>query len=453
MAKVFVSASREDADFAHQLCDRLGSKGVDCVAGPQVSPGDEGGSEALQDIADCDALILILTPEYLSPSTESERNAVLSAAGAGQPLIPLLRRECQLPPELQDLEPFDATGAAGFDQAYPKILEILGVPVEPNPAQESAATEVSTSPVTGQAAAADFWDRWQKPLIFAGAILVLPAFAFTALTFFGFNLPSYWDPAPPVTEKAHRPSSERKVSTARLAPAGESLFGREKELKRLDEAWEDPQQNVISLVAWGGVGKSTLVNHWLGSMASEDYRGAERVFGWTFQGTSDKPASADLFIAEALGFFGDPNPTQGDPWARGARLASLVASSRTLLILDGLEPLQSIDGDLKDPALQTLVKNLAAHNNSGVRHHVPCQSGRDRPPRGDDCTFDRTGESVTGGWGEAAGQAGGEGNGPGTAGSLGRLWRPRPGPDAAGHLLGGSSRRRCAPLARSAPAG
>ena len=30
----------------------------------------------------------------------------------------------------------------------------------------------------------------------------------------------------------------------------------------LDEAWADNETNIISLVAWGGVGKSTLVNNW-----------------------------------------------------------------------------------------------------------------------------------------------------------------------------------------------
>ena len=30
--------------------------------------------------------------------------------------------------------------------------------------------------------------------------------------------------------------------------------------------------NVVTIVAWAGVGKSTVVNHWLGRMASEHYR-------------------------------------------------------------------------------------------------------------------------------------------------------------------------------------
>ena len=50
--------------------------------------------------------------------------------------------------------------------------------------------------------------------------------------------------------------------------------------------------------------------------------------------------SSDLFIQEALTFFGDPDPIKGSPWERGERLAGLVRGHRTLLVLDGIEPLQ-----------------------------------------------------------------------------------------------------------------
>jgi hypothetical protein len=45
---------------------------------------------------------------------------------------------------------------------------------------------------------------------------------------------------------------------------------------------------ILTIVAWAGVGKSTLIDHWLRRMAAEKYRSAELVFGWSFyrQGTS-----------------------------------------------------------------------------------------------------------------------------------------------------------------------
>ena len=104
-------------------------------------------------------------------------------------------------------------------------------------------------------------------------------------------------------------------------------------------------------------------------MGRDGYRAAQRVYGWSFysQGAAEgRQASADLFIATALGWFGDPNPDESSPWDKGERLAELVTEQRTLLILDGLEPLQHPPGEqegrLKDPGLQSLLRGLARHN-------------------------------------------------------------------------------------------
>jgi len=160
-----------------------------------------------------------------------------------------------------------------------------------------------------------------------------------------------------------------KISLAKLPSTSPDLFGRRKELALLDAAWEDPQTNIVSLVAWGGVGKTALVNKHLLQMGEEDYRGAERVYGWSFysQGAREGgQASADPFIAAALAWFGDPDPTKGSPWDKGERLAELVKQQPTILILDGLEPLQyppsEMGGRLKDPGLCCLLRALARHN-------------------------------------------------------------------------------------------
>ena len=53
------------------------------------------------------------------------------------------------------------------------------------------------------------------------------------------------------------------------------MFGRDAELQLLDEAWANPNTNIITFVAWGGVGKTALVNHWLKRrMARDNYRAA-----------------------------------------------------------------------------------------------------------------------------------------------------------------------------------
>lgn len=159
-----------------------------------------------------------------------------------------------------------------------------------------------------------------------------------------------------------------KISVSRMPVTSGSLFGRSRELKSLDSAWNDPEINIVSLIAWGGVGKSALVNHWLRRLERDNYQGAERVYAWSFyrQGTSERVVSADEFIASALGWFGDSDPNKGAPWEKGERLADLVKAQRTLLVLDGLEPLQfppgQQEGKLKDQALQALLRELGAYN-------------------------------------------------------------------------------------------
>ncbi len=160
----------------------------------------------------------------------------------------------------------------------------------------------------------------------------------------------------------------KKISIARLPITGSDVFGREEDIAFLDHAWANKDVNVVTIVAWGGVGKSTLINHWLRRMAAEQYRSAQLVFGWSFyrQGTSGDTSSADEFLDAALHWFGDPNPRLGTAWEKGERLAKLVGHRRTLLVLDGLEPLQNPpgaqEGRLRDPSLQALLRELAGFN-------------------------------------------------------------------------------------------
>jgi hypothetical protein len=111
-----------------------------------------------------------------------------------------------------------------------------------------------------------------------------------------------------------------------LPVTGSDIFGRDEDIAFLDSAWANKDVSVVTIVAWAGVGKSTLVNHWLRRMAAKHYRSAELVFGWSFyrQGTTGGTASADEFLDAALTWFGDPDPGIGTAWEKGERLASLV---------------------------------------------------------------------------------------------------------------------------------
>jgi tetratricopeptide (TPR) repeat protein len=159
---------------------------------------------------------------------------------------------------------------------------------------------------------------------------------------------------------------ELAISVARLPVVNPLLIGREAELKQLDEAWSDPAIRLACVVAFGGVGKTSLVINW---WHRHQAPGAKRILGWSFyaQGeTEDRQSSADSFFDHALReWFGVSNPP-ADSWTRGEKLAELIRRERTLLILDGLEPLQfppgAQVGRLRDPGMAALLKELAAQN-------------------------------------------------------------------------------------------
>lgn len=109
---------------------------------------------------------------------------------------------------------------------------------------------------------------------------------------------------------------------------------------------------------------------WLDNLAVDNYSGANKVYTCSFylQGwTEYKQASADEFFDAALqwfGYRGDPLPSAHN---KGLQLAELINQQRTLLVLDGLEPLQypeggAMDGALRAEGLRALFKQLAAQN-------------------------------------------------------------------------------------------
>ncbi|MCP4220658.1 MAG: ATP-binding protein, partial [bacterium] len=159
-----------------------------------------------------------------------------------------------------------------------------------------------------------------------------------------------------------------KTFLSRLPRSGHVLVGREKELGILDNAWNDDRIHILTVVARGGVGKTALVNEWLNLMKKEKFRGAEKVYCWSFysQGTSeDRQISSDEFLYDALKWFGDTAHKQGSPSDKGKRLARLVREQKALLILDGMEPLQYPPGEkhgqLKDQGVLSLLEELALY--------------------------------------------------------------------------------------------
>lgn len=158
-------------------------------------------------------------------------------------------------------------------------------------------------------------------------------------------------------------------------PAGAAHFlGREKELAILDAAWDSAGKTAqVELIAPGGTGKTALIKRWLDKFKAANWLGARRVFAWSFysQGTGDeRNASEDLFLAEAIKWFGVPVEASLNPADKGKELAKAVVASRSLLVLDGLEPLQHppgpLAGELRAPGLKALLTHLATAGRPGL---------------------------------------------------------------------------------------
>ncbi|MGA2091855.1 MAG: NACHT domain-containing protein [Sedimentisphaerales bacterium] len=171
-----------------------------------------------------------------------------------------------------------------------------------------------------------------------------------------------------VNSKGEGKIGEARVFLSKMPITGQDLFGRNKELVMLSRAWVSKKTKIISFVAWGGVGKTALVNEWLNIIGEKNWQGAQRVYGWSFysQGTTeDRQASSDTFLANALEWFGDKETAESakSAWDKGVRLAELIREQKTLLILDGVEPLQyppgPMKGRLKDQGLQSLLRELS----------------------------------------------------------------------------------------------
>lgn len=155
-----------------------------------------------------------------------------------------------------------------------------------------------------------------------------------------------------------------------LPVADDKLFGREEELEWLDKCFHDPLIRVVVLTAFGGVGKTALVRHWLKTRFGSAPPNSPRfVFiGCSFfsQGTRDRAGTSDQFLYDSLKLLGDPDPTKGSAWIRAKRLATYASREPTILVLDGVEPLQygigrdDLEGRFKDPGIRELLANLAS---------------------------------------------------------------------------------------------
>lgn len=159
------------------------------------------------------------------------------------------------------------------------------------------------------------------------------------------------------------------------------LYGRDAELDQLLTDLGEKNTHIVAYDAMGGTGKTALLYHFVQHLREKDWPGLDSVFIWSFysQGSSeDKQTHAADFFEAAYDHF-HPDGRAGMPDVQrdqGLELAELIADQRTLLVLDGLEPLQYAAGGnnqqvhqyggIKDQGVKALLSRLADIGDGGL---------------------------------------------------------------------------------------
>jgi tetratricopeptide (TPR) repeat protein len=159
----------------------------------------------------------------------------------------------------------------------------------------------------------------------------------------------------------------RLLALENLPQPSTRVIGRIDELQVIDRGFNDKQTNIISIIGNSGVGKSALVYEWLDRLKPR-YGDAKCVFTWSFQNQCNRNAyaeSSDRFFDRVLAFFGYQETTPLSIEAKAQQLVSYLRQIPSILVLDGLEPLQHMKdslhsqvGQLADTGLKILLHKL-----------------------------------------------------------------------------------------------
>jgi tetratricopeptide (TPR) repeat protein len=338
MTRVFISYSHQDEAWKDRVVcqlDVLADEGLESWDDRRIEAGDNWLPEIEAAIAGCDVALLLVSAHFLTSGfiKRQEVPALLTRREQeGLRVIPLILSPC----------PWNRVGWLKSMQARPKD----GKPLS-RMGKEKA--EEALSHLAGEVhdfiIGAPFPEATRSP-----------------------------SPSPRLRGEGWGEGPTVKVDITHLPSGAPHFLGRTEELAELDAAWaSNGKTPIVELIAPGGTGKTALAKRWVDNLRSDGWRGARRVFAWSFysQGTSDdRQASEDHFLGEALKWFGVTIAESANPADKGRALAEELARSRTLLVLDGLEPLQyppgPLAGELRAPRVKTLLAHAASTTRPGL---------------------------------------------------------------------------------------
>ncbi|HTN89184.1 MAG TPA: AAA family ATPase [Sorangium sp.] len=156
----------------------------------------------------------------------------------------------------------------------------------------------------------------------------------------------------------------RCVALGRLPSPEKGIVGREQEKAELNGALVNPTVHVVVVIGEGGCGKTQLVRTWLDGL-QPTYGEVDAVISCSIEDQDGGGApSASAAVPVLLSAFGE-EPSE-HPLESVARLVRRVRDRRTIVVIDGLEPLQDERGNLIDRPMRLLVRELAAQMNGGL---------------------------------------------------------------------------------------
>ena len=118
----------------------------------------------------------------------------------------------------------------------------------------------------------------------------------------------------------------------------ERFTGRTAALGRLDRWCADPAVGVVGVTGMGGLGKTSLIGHWLKNEDGARGRPFAGLFFWSFYADREVAKFAEAFVAFMTGTMRVRAPPENtEP---GDAALAMLRARQVLLVLDGLEVLQ-----------------------------------------------------------------------------------------------------------------
>lgn len=157
-----------------------------------------------------------------------------------------------------------------------------------------------------------------------------------------------------------------KIDLSRLpTPSVNRVFGRDIELEELNNCLAAGNISVATVVSFAEFSKTALIDTFLNQIAPA-FQDADMVFAWHFysqERQNETVANSSLFFDTALQFWGYRDVLPAHDNEKALRLAELLRTRKSILVLDGIEPLQHSPqfnhGCFNDKAMQILLTELA----------------------------------------------------------------------------------------------